>query len=193
MTSAEDMRVSSKLERIRPRRRCKPCSTSNSSQRCTASSAKGRGSSSRRWCIGVDTRLSKPMAFDGREGWRSFKFLAACCGATAVSKTCWFWEPGTSQCATFTSRHASSQCAALHADHGVPGAQKLLEHAGDTEGGVARRLLDEYEPRTAGRQCALLQELLHYGFPETHEQPWMSSRCCFAGTPRCLVRTSARA
>ena len=30
------------------------------------------------------------------------------------------------------------------------GAQKLLEHAGDTEGGVAwRRLLDEYEPRTA--------------------------------------------
>ena len=45
------------------------------------------------------------------------------------------------------------------------GAQKLLEHAGDTEGGVAwRRLLDEYEPRTAGRQCALLQELLHYGF-----------------------------
>ena len=45
-------------------------------------------------------------------------------------------------------------------------AQKLLEHAGDTEGGVAwRRLLDEYEPRTAGQQCALLQELLHYGFP----------------------------
>ena len=38
------------------------------------------------------------------------------------------------------------------------GAQKLLEHAGDTEGGVAwRRLLDEYELRTAGRQCALLQ------------------------------------
>ena len=42
----------------------------------------------------------------------------------------------------------------------------LLEHAGDTEGAVAwQRLLDEYEPRTAGRQCALLQELLHYGFP----------------------------
>ena len=46
------------------------------------------------------------------------------------------------------------------------GAQKLLEHAGDTEGGVAwRRLLDHDEPRTAGRQCALLQELLHFGFP----------------------------
>ena len=46
------------------------------------------------------------------------------------------------------------------------GAQKLLEHAGDTEGRVAwRRLLDEYEPRTAGRQCALLHELFHYGFP----------------------------
>ena len=44
------------------------------------------------------------------------------------------------------------------------GAQQLLEHAGDTEGGVAWRLLDEYEPRAAGRQCALLQELLHYGF-----------------------------
>ena len=42
----------------------------------------------------------------------------------------------------------------------------LLEHAGDTEGGVAwRRLLDEYEPRTAGRQCDLLQERVHYGFP----------------------------
>ena len=46
------------------------------------------------------------------------------------------------------------------------GAQKLLEHAGDTESGVAwRRLLDEYESRTAGRPCALLQELLHYAFP----------------------------
>ena len=28
-----------------------------------------------------------------------------------------------------------------------------------------KRLMDEYEPKTAGRQCALLQELLHYGFP----------------------------
>ena len=46
------------------------------------------------------------------------------------------------------------------------GAQKLLEHAGDTEGGVVwKRLLDEYEQRIAGRQCALLQELLHYAFP----------------------------
>ena len=45
------------------------------------------------------------------------------------------------------------------------GTQKLLEHAGNTEGGVAwRRPLDEYEPRTAARQCALLQELLQYGF-----------------------------
>ena len=45
------------------------------------------------------------------------------------------------------------------------GAQKLLQHAGHTEGGVAwRRLLDEYEPITAGRLCALLQELLHHGF-----------------------------
>ena len=33
------------------------------------------------------------------------------------------------------------------------GTQKLLEHAGDTEGGVA------------GRQCALLQALLHHGVP----------------------------
>ena len=46
------------------------------------------------------------------------------------------------------------------------GAQKLLEHAGDTEGAVAwRRLLDDCEPRTAGRQCALLQEPAHCGFP----------------------------
>ena len=44
-----------------------------------------------------------------------------------------------------------------------PGAQK---HAGGTEGEVSwRPLLDEYEPRTAGRQPALLQELLHYGYP----------------------------
>ena len=44
--------------------------------------------------------------------------------------------------------------------------QKLLERAGDIEGLVAwRRLLDEGEPRTAGRRRALLQELLHYGFP----------------------------
>ena len=44
------------------------------------------------------------------------------------------------------------------------GAQKPLEHAGDTEGGVVwRQLLEEYA-RTAGRQCALLQELFHYGF-----------------------------
>ena len=46
------------------------------------------------------------------------------------------------------------------------GTQKLLEHEGNTEGGVAwQRQLDEYVPRTAGRQCALLQEVLRYGFP----------------------------
>ena len=73
------------------------------------------------------------------------------------------------------------------------GAQKLLEHAGDSEGGVAwRRLLDEYEPRTAGRQCALLQELLHHGFPVTREQRWARPRCCFASTARCQERTSAK-
>ena len=67
-----------------------------------------------------------------------------------------------------------AQCSVrLRADHGVPG------------------LVDESEPRTAGRQCALLQDLQH-DFPETREQPWVSSRCCLAGAA-CLERTSARA
>ena len=70
----------SKLERIRPRRRCKPCSSNNSRRRrLQTTQAAGAGASAV-----VDTRLlTKPLAFDGREtSWRSLKFqFVACCGA----------------------------------------------------------------------------------------------------------------
>ena len=143
------------------------------------------------------------MAFDGREtSWRSFKFqFVAYCGAIDSRLKDLLVLGETWDVAALRNIHMDPDTRALSAQLYYmllmvcqEGAQKLLEHAGDTEGGVAgRRLLDEYEPRTAGRQCALLQELLHYGFPGDPVQPWTSSRCHFAGTPRCLVRTSARA
>ena len=43
--------------------------------------------------------------------------------------------------------------------------QRLLEHAGESEGFLAwRRLVDEFEPRTAGRQAGLLLGLLRFEF-----------------------------
>ena len=75
------------------------------------------------------------------------------------------------QCATPTwtrnpdTRALSAQLYNMQIMVCQEGAQQLLEHADNTEGGVAWRwLLDEYESRTAGRQWALLQELLHHRF-----------------------------
>ena len=115
------------------------------------------------------------MAFDGREtSWRSFKFqFVAYCGAIDSRLKDLLVLGETRDVAAMRNIHMDPDTRALSAQLYYmlimvcqEGAQKLLEHAGDTEGGVAwRRLLDEYEPRTAGRQCALLQELLHNGFP----------------------------
>ena len=123
----------------------------------------------------VDTRLlSKPRhsTVVKRAGGRSSSssWLTAE-PSTVASRTCWFLGE-TWDVAAMWNIHMDPDARALSAQlHYMlimvcqEGAQMLLEHAGDTEGGVAwRRLLDEFA-RTAGRQCALLQELLHYGFP----------------------------
>ena len=139
-------------------------------RRAAAAQAAGAGASA-----AVDTRLlSKPMAFDGREtSWRSFKFhFVAYCGAIDSRLKDLLVLGETRDVAAMRNIHMDPDMRALSAQLYYmlimvcqEGAQKLLEHAGHTEGGVAwRRLLDEYEPRTAGRLCALLQELLHHGF-----------------------------
>ena len=144
-------------------------STANPDQRrAAAAQAAGAGDSAV-----VDTRLlSKPMAFDGREtSWRSFNFqFVAHCGAIDSRLKDLLVLGETRDVADIhmdpDMRALRSQLYYMLIMVCQEGAQKLVEHAGDTEGGVAwRRLLDENEPRTAGRQCALVKKLLHYAFP----------------------------
>ena len=106
--------------------------------------------------------------------WRSFQFqFVAYCGAVDSRLKDLSVLGGTRFVAAMSNIHMDQDMRALSAQMCCmlivacqEGAQKMLEHESDTEGGVAwRRLLDEYEPRTAGRQCGLLQELLHHGFP----------------------------
>ena len=70
------------------------------------------------------------------------------------------------------------------------GAQKLLEHAGDTEGGVGGDCWTSTSrgPQDDSVRCCKSSSTMDS--LETRAQPWTSSRCYFAGTPRCLVRTS---
>ena len=140
-------------------------------RRAAAAQAAGAGASAV-----VDTRLlSKPMAFDGREtSWRSFKFqFVAYCGAIDSRLMDFLVLGETRDVAAMRNIHMDLDTRALSAQLYYmqivvcqEGPQKLFEQAGDTQGRVAwRRLLDEYEPKTAERLCALLQELLHHGFP----------------------------
>ena len=155
------------LDQMKPRLRCRECRHNNSNRQQLRSMHEQSQTAGIGASAVVDTRLlGKPVAFDGRETiWRSFKFqFVAYCGAID-SRLKGLLVLGESRDVAATrnihidpdSRSQSS--AVLHADHGVEGAQKLLEHAGDTEGGVARRQLDE-----KGRRCPVLQALLHYVF-----------------------------
>ena len=52
---------------------------------------------------------------------------------------------------------------------------------GDTEGGVAwRRLLESMSQGPQDGSVPCCKSSFTAGFPDTCEQPWMSSRCCFA-------------
>ena len=119
----------------------------------------------------VDTKLlSKPMAFDGREtSWRMFKFQFVAHRQSPQGLAGFGRDPGVAAMRNIhmdpDTRALSAQLFCMLTMVCQESTQKLLEHAGDTEGGAWRRQLDEYEPRTAGRRCALLQELLHYEFP----------------------------
>lgn len=126
----------------------------------------------------VDTKLfGRLMAFDGHEtSWWGFKFLFTGYGGAV--------DAILRESLTLADNHEmtelrnaplSPEQRALSAQFCYmsimvcrAGAQKWLGHAGDTAGAVAwRRLLDEYEPRASGWECALLQELLHFNFRAT--------------------------
>ena len=52
----------------------------------------------------------------------------------------------------------------IHMDPDTRALSAQMYHMLIMPGGCAEAGLDESEPRTTGRQCALLQELFHYGF-----------------------------
>ena len=111
-------------------------------RRAAAAQAAGAGASAV-----VDTRLlSKQMAFDGREtSWRSFKFhFVAYCGAIDSRLKDLLVLGETRVVAAMRNIHMDPDTRALSAQLYYTlimvcpeGAQKLLEHAGDTEGGAA--------------------------------------------------------
>ena len=122
---------------------------------CTACSVSGCGIGA---SVVVDTRLlGKPVGFDGSEIvqvpvrsslWSRLKDLLVLGEARDVAAM---------RC-THTDPDRRALSGQLH--FMLIMVCQLLEHAGDTEGGVAwRPLLDEYEPSTARPQ-----ELLHCGF-----------------------------
>ena len=132
-------------------------------RRAAAAQAIGVGASA----VNDSRHLDKPVPFDGREtSRRPFKFqIVAFCGAIDSRLKDLLVVDETRDVAAMRDVHMDPNTRAHSAQlHYMlimvcqESAQKLLEHAGDTEGEVAwRRLLDEYEPTTAGRQCALLQ------------------------------------
>ena len=133
-----------------------------------------------RWQAGI------PVAFDGREtSWMSVKFqFVAHCGAI---------DSRLKDLPVLGESRGVAAMRDIHPDVRAPsarlrnkenmvhqeGTQKLLEHAGDTEGGVAWRRLDEYSFITNS--------------PATREQRWTSSRCCCVGAARCQERTPVKA
>ena len=119
----------------------------------------------------VDTRvLGKPRNFDGhQENWRSFKFmfLGYAGAVNADLRAGMVKSEALAEGAIVNSALAaddqkiSTQLYYLLVLLLEGGAQRLLEHAGDGEGLLSwNRLVAEYEPATAGRETALLLEVL---------------------------------
>ena len=174
MASAEDMRVLLEREWVGWNERG-TASSSGSGHGCTAGVAAAattaqqdqrRAAAAQAAGVGasadVDTRLlGKPVAFDEREtSWRSFKFqFVAYCGAIDSRLKDLLVLAETRDVVAMRNIQMDPDTRALSAQPYCTltmvcqeGAQKLLEHADDTEGGVAcRRLVDENEPRATGR------------------------------------------
>ena len=174
----------SKLERIRPRLHCNAIAATAVDGVCTACSGSSCGSPKREAV--VDTRLlGKPVAFDGREtSWRSVKFLfVAHCGATD-SRLQDLLVLGESRGRVSNNIHTDPDTRALSAQLYQEDAPKLLEHAGDTEGGVAwRRPMGEYGHGSQDGSVPCCRNCFTTG----------SSVTLALGAARCQERTSARA
>ena len=157
-----------KLERIIPLLHCRQCNSSNSSrQRLHSMLSVGLRQPKPRALVHqlslTQGYSGEPVAFDEREtSWRSFKFqFVAHCGAIDSRLKDLLVLGESRDVAAMRNMHMELDTRAVSAQLYFifmlivvcqEGAQKPLEHAGKTEGGVAwRRLLDEYEPRTAGR------------------------------------------
>ena len=78
-----------------------------------------------------------------------------------------------------------------HADHSVPVLQKLLEHAGETEAGVACPLL-EYDRGQRGDRVRSCRCSFTTGSLATRDQNWTSFRCCCVDTASFPAQKSAR-
>ena len=123
----------------------------------------------------VDTRLlGRPKSFDGREAsWRTFRFgFLGYCAAVDPELRAALAEAEQADLSVIgnavldaSRRRLSTQVYYMLALLAEEPVQRLLEHAGESEGFLAwRRLVDEFEPRTAGRQAGLLLGLLRFEF-----------------------------
>ena len=133
--------ASTALQALQQQQQQSATTAQQAQRRAAAVQAAGAGASAV-----VDTRLlSKPTAFDVREtSWRSFKFqFVAYCGAIDSRLKDLLVLGETRDVAAMRNIHMDPDTRALSAQlyymlimvcH--EGAQKLLEHAGDTEGGV---------------------------------------------------------
>ena len=119
----------------------------------------------------VDTRTSgKPKTFDGREShWRGYRFgISAYAAAVDPHLGALMTSAGTVlEADTVDNQRLSTQLyymLALSID-GDTSALSIVERAGPGEGLLAWwRLLQAFEPDTAGRAAALLQEILSFSF-----------------------------
>ena len=122
-----------------------------------------------------DTRLlGRPKSFDGREAsWRTFRFgFLGYCAAVDPELRAALAEAEQADLSVIgnavldaSRRRLSTQVYYMLALLAEEPVQRLLEHAGESEGFLAwRRLVDEFEPRTAGRQAGLLLGLLRFEF-----------------------------
>ena len=120
----------------------------------------------------VDTKLlGKPRNFDGKEAsWRTFRFgFLGYCAAVNPDLRQALAEAETADHTLIKNtvldarrRQLSTQVYYMLALLAEEPVQRLLEHAGESEGFLAwKRLVEEFEPRTAGRQAGLLLRLLH--------------------------------
>ena len=135
----------------------------------------GVDSPSRRTAL-VDTRvLGRPRGFDGKEAhWKGFRFtFLGYCGAIDPSLRELLVqaeiEPDTgvllNAALAADVRQKSAQIYYMLVMLLEEPAQRMLEHAGESEGLAAwRRLADEFEPKTAGRHAGMLLNLLRYEF-----------------------------